>query len=55
MATFLKVNRPDIVLINEKVLNDSHIVEFRNYASIRTNKLPNSPGRGTGILIRSSL
>lgn len=55
MAILLKVNKPDIVLINETVLNDSHNVEFSSYAFNRTNKVPNSPGRGTGILIKSSL
>lgn len=52
MAIFLKINNPDIVLINETVLNESHNVEFRNYTFIRTNKVPKSPGRGTGILIK---
>lgn len=55
MTIFLNTNHPDIVLINETMLNQRHNIAFRNYNFIRTDKIENEPGRGTGILINHKI
>lgn len=55
MTYFLKSNRPDIVLINETMLNQRHNVAFHNYDFIRNDKIETEPGRGTGILINHQI
>lgn len=55
MTLFLNTNHPDIVLINETMLNQRHNIAFRNYDFIRTDKIENELGRGTGILINHKI
>lgn len=52
LNTFLKTNNPDIVLLNETNLQDSHKVEFKNYNFVRKNRTPNTLQRGSGILVK---
>lgn len=52
LELFLKTENPDIVLLNETKLNNSHRVSFRHYKFIRTDRPNNKGGGGTGILVR---
>lgn len=55
MQSFLTANNPDIVLICETNLSNSHVINFRNYDFIRKNKMPGTFDRGSGILIKSTI
>lgn len=55
MANFLKNFHPDIVLVTETAINQHHNVAFRNYLFTRNDKIPNEPGRGTGILVKNTI
>lgn len=55
MANFLKTHKPEVVIINETFINQQHNVAFRDYNFIRSDKIPNEPGRGTGILIKTNI
>lgn len=52
---FLKKHNPDILLINETKLNSKHKIQFENYHLIRKDRLGNTQGGGTAILIRKNL
>lgn len=55
LSHFLNTEKPDILMLNETKLNNSHKVSFRNYNFIRNDRPNNKGGGGTGILIRDSL
>lgn len=55
MSAFIKIHKPEVVLINEMVINHNHNVNFRDYIFTRNNKIPNEPGRGTGILVKHNI
>lgn len=51
---FLKVNNPDILLLNETHLSPKHRLNFENYTFIRNDKI-NSKTTGSGILIKQHI
>lgn len=55
LNTFIKSEKPHIILLNETKLNNKHKVEFTNYNFIRTDRPNNNGGGGTGIVIHESL
>lgn len=52
IETFTKHNNPDVVLLSETRISAIHKVNIANYIFPRNDKLPNNPGRGTGILLK---
>lgn len=55
MKSFLKINKPDALLLCETNLNDHHNLHFSNYNFVRTNRSPNTNNRGTGIIVANKL
>lgn len=54
MANYLKISKPDAILLCETNLSDRHNLRFANYNFIRTNRSnENKYSRGTGILLSS--
>lgn len=55
LESFTKQHHPDAVLLAETNISAIHKVNIANYFLLRNDKLPNGPGRGTGILLKDCL
>lgn len=52
---FINANKPDLILLNETKLNTRHKVHFENYDFVRKDRIGDTRGGGTGILIKKGL
>lgn len=55
LNSFLKSNNPDVALLCETNLQEKHRVKFQNYCFVRSNRLPGTMQRGTGILLKDKI
>lgn len=55
LLTFLNNHKPDIALLSETKLNQSHIITFADYDIIRTDRPNSKNGGGTAIVIRKNI
>lgn len=55
LLNLIKMQNPDIILLNETKLGKSHVMRFEQYAVIRNDRNEDHPGGGTAILIKKSI
>lgn len=55
LQSFLQQHKPDIMLLCETRLSDSHNINFKNYTSVRMNKQQNTALTGTAILTKHTI
>ena len=55
LLQFLEKNDPDICLLGETKLNDTHKLTFKNYEFIRNDRKNAIFGGGTGILVKRNI